>query len=55
MYVSPPPFHLIGIVSRPILTISCLYQDTRASLLAQGPLSGGFIIDQMFKILVWDD
>ena len=30
-------------------------EKTRASLLAQGPLSGGFIIDQMLKNLVWDD
>ena len=28
---------------------------TRASLLAKGPLSGGFIIDQRLKILAWDD
>ena len=28
---------------------------TIASLLAKGPLSGGFIVDQMLKILVWDD
>ena len=24
-------------------------------MLASGPLSGGFIIDQMLKVFVWDD
>ena len=24
-------------------------------MLAEGPLSGGFIFDQMLKIFVWDD
>ena len=28
---------------------------TRASLLAYGPLSGGFVIDRLLKILVLDD
>ena len=32
-----------------------LQEKTRASMLAYGPLSDGFIIDKMLKILVWDD
>ena len=65
MGVSGPSFEMDGLVNGSRVLAAHSYQlhiyyyttlnkcKSRASLLA--PLSGGFIIDQMLKILVWDD